>query len=104
MRLSLRTSAAAIALATLLLPVAPAAFAQTRPAAAPAVATVPTAATAPSEDELAATREQLLAFLHMSPTLYHVLESDPSLRADQDYVARANPQLAQFLAQHPEVA
>jgi len=48
--------------------------------------------------------EQLLELLRMSPTLTHVVEVDPSLLSDQDYVARTNPQLAQFLAQHPEVS
>jgi len=78
------------------------AFAQTKPAAAMSGSAAATAA--PSEDELAATREQLLSLLRMSPTLSHVLEADPSLLADQDYVSRTNPQLAQFLTQHPEVA
>jgi hypothetical protein len=42
--------------------------------------------------------------LRMSPTLTDVVETDPSLLADQDYVNRVNPQLAQFLTLHPEVA
>jgi hypothetical protein len=33
-----------------------------------------------------------------------VVAHDPSLLADQDYVSRNNPQLAQFLVIHPEVA
>lgn len=65
----------------------------------------PTAtATAPSDEELADVRDQLIALLRMSPTLIDVVETDPSLLADQDYVTRTNPQLAQFLAQHPEVS
>jgi len=104
MRISLRTSAAALTLAALLLPAAPSAFAQIKlafPSPAPAApATVPTP---PSNEDLANIREQLLALLRMSPTLTHVLETDPTLLADQDYVSRANPQLAQFLTQHPEV-
>jgi hypothetical protein len=40
----------------------------------------------------------------MSPTLVQVVEADPSLLGDEDYVSRSNPQLAQFLTQHPEVA
>jgi hypothetical protein len=85
------------AAAVLLLPAAPSAFAQQRPA--------PIAATAapPTDDELIATRGQLLALLRMSPTLTQVLETDPTLLADQDYVARTNPQLAQYLSQHPEI-
>ena len=31
------------------------------------------------------------------------METDPTLLADQEYVNRSNPQLAQFLTQHPEV-
>ncbi|HXE09765.1 MAG TPA: hypothetical protein VN612_17805, partial [Acidobacteriaceae bacterium] len=66
-------------------------------------ATAATATTAPSTEDLATVREQLLALLRMSPTLTHVLEDDPTLLADQDYVARSNPQLAQFLTQHPDI-
>lgn len=33
-----------------------------------------------------------------------MVSHDPSLLANQDYVARNNPQLAAFLTQHPEVA
>ena len=105
MRISLRTSAAALTLAVLLLPAAPSALAQTKPAQA--VSTTPAAAgtaiTPPSNEDLATVREQLLALLRMSPTLTEVLETDPTLLADQDYVSRTNPQLAQFLTQHPEV-
>jgi hypothetical protein len=39
----------------------------------------------------------------MSPTLTQALETDPTLLADQDYVARTNPELAQYLSQHPEI-
>ena len=85
------------------------AAAQTRPAApappARPVAPAPAAtAPVPTEKDLAATREQLLKLLRMSPTLTTVVAHDPSLLANQDYVARNNPQLAQFLATHPEIA
>ena len=100
MRISLRRSAAALTLAILLLSAAPRAFAQAKPAPSLAAAA---ATTPPSDKDLAATREQLLALLRMSPTLTHVLETDPTLLANQDYVSRTNPQLAQFLVQHPEV-
>jgi len=105
MRISLRTSAASLTVAALLLPVVPNAFAQARPAANPTVAsTAPSPSpTAPSTEDLATVREQLLALLRMSPTLSRVLESDPTLLADQDYISRSNPQLAQFLAQHPDI-
>lgn len=104
MRISLRISAATLTLTALLLPVAPGAHAQTKAApASPAPAATAPASTAPSEDDLAATREHLLSLLRMSPTLTEVLETDPTLLADQDYVSRTNPQLARFLTEHPEV-
>jgi hypothetical protein len=98
MRISPRFSQAAsvVALSLLLLPATHRAAAQSKPtpAAVPA---------APTDEELSDTREQLLALLKMSPTLTQVLETDPTLLADQDYITRTNPQLAQFLTQHPEV-
>jgi hypothetical protein len=39
----------------------------------------------------------------VSPTLAEVVSSDPSLLADPQYVAKSNPELATFLAQHPEI-
>lgn len=57
-----------------------------------------------SDHDLAVTQEQLIRLLRLSPTLTTVVAHDPSLLADQDYVSRNNPQLAQFLATHPEVA
>ncbi len=50
-----------------------------------------------------ATREQLLTLLRVSPTLTAVVASDPSLLGNQEYVAKSNPDLAKFLAQHPEI-
>lgn len=92
------------AIATNLCAQTPAALAKSAaPARPPALAALPPAA--PNSDkELAETQEQLIALLRLSPTLTTVVEHDPSLLANQDYVARNNPQLAQFLAQHPEVA
>ena len=76
------------------------AAAQTRPVA-PAK---PPAVTAPvSEQEIADTQGQLIKILRKSPTLTSVVARDPSLLADQEYVSRSNPELAQFLASHPEV-
>src|ERR1035438_9970328 len=84
------------------------AAAQSQPGAPtrPAAPVQPLGATAavPTERDLNSTREQLLKLLRMSPTLTTVVAHDPSLLANQDYVARNNPQLAQFLASHPEVA
>jgi hypothetical protein len=74
--------------------------AQARPA--------PSAAPAPSplatDRDLDATQEQLIKLLRLSPTLTTVVEHDPSLLSNQDYVNRNNPQLGQFLASHPEVS
>ena len=62
------------------------------------------AAPAPSDKEVAATQHQLIDLLKLSPTLTTVISHDPSLLANQDYVSHNNPQLAAFLASHPEVA
>jgi hypothetical protein len=86
-------------MSALLLPAAHTAFSQPSAAKPPAVVATP-----PTDDELATTREQLLALLRTTPTLVQVLETDPSLLADQDYITRNNPQLAQYLVQHPEIA
>ena len=58
----------------------------------------------PTEKDLAATQSQLIKLLRLSPTLTTVVEHDPSLLSNQEYVSRNNPQLAQFLASHPEIA
>lgn len=72
---------------------------QPRSSATPA-ASVPSAA---SDENVSATREQLLRLLRLSPKLTSVVARDPSLLADQDYVNRNNPELARFLEQHPEI-
>lgn len=64
-------------------------------------APAPMDTTDPSATE--ATREQLLKLLRVSPTLTSVVASDPSLLGNQEYVAKSNPELAKFLAQHPEI-
>lgn len=66
---------------------------------APAV--IPTATQTPSE--LATAQEQLMSLLSVSPQLANVVSSDPSLLSNVDYVSHSNPELAQFLTQHPEV-
>ena len=58
---------------------------------------------ATSEEDLDATREQLFRLLRISPKLTMVVARDPSLLADEGYVSRNNPELAQFLQTHPEV-
>jgi hypothetical protein len=84
------------------------ASAQTPPVQAPAQArraeaTQP-AVTPISDRDLADTQEQLRKLLRLSPTLTSVVARDPSLLANQDYVGKNNPELAQFLAAHPEIA
>jgi hypothetical protein len=63
----------------------------------------PSAAAPVSDQDLEATQDQLIKLLRLSPTLTSVVANDPSLLANQEYVSRNNPQLAQFLAVHPEV-
>lgn len=87
-------AAAALAMA-LALPVA----AQTSPAAQKQ----PSPASAPTAKDVADTQVQLIQLLRLSPVLTSVVARDPSLLADQQYVARNNPELAQFLLSHPDV-
>ena len=95
-----------VTLSLVFLPGAQAAFSQANAGAKPAV----TAAKATSgganllsPEDLADTREQLLSLLRMSPTLQQTVAADPTLLADQEYINRTNPQLAEFLVQHPEI-
>ncbi len=83
--------------------VATLATAQTHPASPPpAAATVIAPAT--DERDVAVMQAELIRLLRLSPTLTTVISHDPSLLANQDYVAHNNPQLAAFLTAHPEVA
>jgi hypothetical protein len=76
---------------------APLAVAQTHTATAPTVQV-------PSERDVADTQEQLLHLLRLSPTMTAAVAADPSLLSDQQYVARSNPELAQFISTHPDIA
>jgi hypothetical protein len=58
---------------------------------------------AESQQDLGATQQRLMELLRVSPALAEVVSSDPSLLADQQYVAKSNPELATFLQQHPEI-
>ena len=86
------------------------ASAQTAPAPARAAAPARPAAAAPapqapiSDRDLAETQKELIRLLRLSPMLTTVVSHDPSLLSNQDYVASKNPELAQFLVAHPEVA
>jgi hypothetical protein len=79
------------------------AVAQSRPATPPSTA-APIAAPAPNERDVATEQSELIRLLRLSPTLTTVVSHDPSLLSNQEYVAHNNPQLAAFLAAHPEIA
>lgn len=83
--------------ATLLLASARPSISQTKPAA-------PAAVPAPSEKDVVDVQEQMLKLLRLSPVLTTVVARDPSLLSDQQYVAHNNPELAQFIASHPDIA
>jgi hypothetical protein len=85
------------AISALALASAPLAVAQTHAPAAPT-------AQVPSEKDVADAQEQFLHLLRLSPTMTAAVAADPSLLADQQYVARSNPELAQFMASHPDIA
>src|ERR1700688_787915 len=87
-------------LALIAVPVAWSAQTQPRPAKAP---DPPTSTLPITNKDVASTQRQLIELLRLSPTLTTVVSHDPSLLADQAYVSRNNPQLADFLAAHPEV-
>jgi ABC-type multidrug transport system fused ATPase/permease subunit len=72
--------------------------------ATPPAAAAASQAPVPNERDVAATQTELIHMLRLSPTLTTVVSHDPSLLSNQEYVARNNPQLAAFLAAHPEVA
>jgi len=72
-------------------------------AAAPAAPQRP-AAPVQTDRDVASTQDQLIKLLRQSPTLTTVVARDPSLLANQEYVKKYNPQLAEFLTTHPEVA
>ncbi len=74
-----------------------------RPARETTLPTPQVALPAPSEKDIQNERHELLRLLRLSPTLTTVVSHDPSLLANQDYVTRNNPQLAAFLAAHPEI-
>jgi hypothetical protein len=84
-------------------PARPAAAAAAARPAAPAQAPA-YAAPAPSEKDVAATQTEMIKLLRLSPTLTTVVSHDPSLLSNQEYVNHNNPQLAEFLTRHPEVA
>ena len=60
-------------------------------------------ASAPVDEDIQGTRQQLIHLLRVTPKLTSVLARDPSLLANEQYVAANNPALSEFLRQHPEV-
>jgi flagellar biogenesis protein FliO len=74
------------------------------PPVKPAVQAQPATTATPTEKDLVATQSELIKLLRLSPKLTTVIEHDPSLLANQEYVNANNPQLGQFLASHPEIA
>lgn len=76
----------------------------TAQAGQPRAPQAPVPAAPMSEQDLQQTQEQLLQLLRTSPTLTTVVAHDPSLLSNQDYVNKNNPQLGQFLVQHPDIA
>ncbi len=100
---SARRAASLLTLSTILIGgSAVLAGAQTHPATAtPAAHAAPAAVI--SDKDLAATQEELIRLLKLSPTLTTVVARDPSLLSNQEYVRRNNPQLAQYLDSHPEI-
>ena len=81
---------------SLMAPVTQSAPAQKRPLPAPA--------TQESKDEnIEAVRSELLQLLRLSPKLSLAISADPTLLADEAYVSRNNPELAEFLHNHAEV-
>ncbi|HEY2468456.1 MAG TPA: hypothetical protein VGI45_11565 [Terracidiphilus sp.] len=92
----------AIGVSTLLLGTLAVAQPRTQKADNPPAAA--SAAPVPNDREVAETQTELIRLLRLSPTLTTVVSHDPSLLSNQEYVARNNPQLAAFLAAHPDVA
>jgi hypothetical protein len=96
--------AVSVSVAAAQTPARPAAPAHAPQAARAVVTPDQPAAPALTDKDVAATQRELIELLRVSPTLTTVVSKDPSLLADQEYVSRNNPQLAAFLAAHPEVA
>ena len=101
-----RTAIRLIAAPVLLCAILAAAQTPPRPAAPahPPLAPYAAGQSMPSDKDVVASQHELIRLLRLSPTLTTVVAHDPSLLSDSQYVAHNNPQLADFLAAHPEVA
>ena len=65
---------------------------------------VPTTVSVADEQVVSENQVELIRLLRVSPVLTSVVERDPSLLANAEYVNHSNPELARFLADHPEIA
>lgn len=93
----------AAALTTVLMLLSQAAWVAAQPQPSRAASKPAAATSSASDQEIAAIQTRLSELLRLSPRLTAVLARDPSLLGDQEYVSRSNPELAQFLQQHPEI-
>lgn len=65
---------------------------------------VPAAGSVADEVVVQQNQEELLRLLRISPVLTSVVERDPSLLGNAEYVNHSNPELGRFLETHPEIA
>lgn len=72
---------------------------KTAPAQSRATTAEPAAASLNPEE----TQRQLIELLRMNPKLTSVVARDPELLGDHAYIQQNNPELEQFLQNHPEV-
>ncbi len=79
---------------------APNAAFQTRKNAPAAAQAVPQAI---DDESIGRVRREMFDLMRSNPRVVEILRRDPSLLGDQAFIERNNPQLAQFLGQHPEV-
>ena len=59
---------------------------------------------AADDDVVQRNQQELIRLLRISPVLTSVVERDPSLLGNAEYVNHSNPELAKFLEAHPEIA
>lgn len=60
-------------------------------------------AVAPESKDIQAVRSELFELMWPTAKLTRAIGADPTLLADDAYVSRSNPELAEFLRSHPEV-
>ena len=65
---------------------------------------VPTTVSVADEQVVQQNQEELIRLLRVSPVLTSVVERDPSLLGNAEYVNHTNPELGKFLESHPEMA